>query len=256
VKYLFIDGGFLDVMVEKTQRHFGLSEVPQIRFEQLCGRYDRTFYYGAYPVQKKGQSDADFELLIKATNQKFRMINLTPNVHTREGITKNRRDGRREQKGVDILLAIDVLKNALNGTLSEAHIMTTDSDFFPLLEALRDTRAKSFLHCFPDETSEDLMHLADRVVPVNPFYIMRWAGIGAEGFVNSGVHYIERDMNVEIKVGRVLGGRFRILAKSQIPNGEYFAHVDGWNSHLVVQAKTEKDAIWAMECFMEEMVVF
>jgi hypothetical protein len=58
--------------------------------------------------------------------------------------------------------------------MSEAHIMTTDLDFFPLFEALRDTPVSVHLHCYAPETSEELMSLADVVVPITPFTVLRW----------------------------------------------------------------------------------
>ena len=161
MKYLFIDGGFLDAMLDKTRSYFGLSELADYRYESIAGRYSRTFYYDAYPQKKGNQSEEDYRQRVAAKERRFRSINLTPGVHTREGITRNRTAGgsRLEQKGVDILLAIDVFKHAMNGNMSEAHIMTTDIDFFPLFEALRDTPVSTHLHCFPADTSEELMFI-------------------------------------------------------------------------------------------------
>jgi uncharacterized LabA/DUF88 family protein len=182
VKYLFIDGGFLDAMIEKTRKYFGLSEPIEYRYENVTGGFTRSFYYDAYPTRKTNQSDEQYRDMIVAKERKFRKINLAPGVHTREGITRNRTAGesRLEQKGVDILLAVDVFRHATHGNMSEAHIMTTDIDFFPLFDALRETRVSTHLHCYPRETSEELMFLADKVVPVNPFSILRWCRAHAE----------------------------------------------------------------------------
>jgi hypothetical protein len=91
-------------------------------------------------------------------------------------VTRNRtgKVARLEQKGVDVLLAIDVYKHSLGGNIEEAHIMVTDLDYFPLLEALRDTRVAVHLHCYPTDTTDDLMFLADKVHVVNPLRMLHW----------------------------------------------------------------------------------
>lgn len=147
-----------------------------VQFEWMAAGFQRTFYYDALPVQKDREDSATYEQLLSSKRRCFSRINQTPYMHTREGITRNRLTSRtRQQKGVDILLAIDVFKHASLGNLSEAHIMTTDLDFFPLFEALRDTPVSVHLHCLCDETSEELMSLADVVRPVTPFTVLQWA---------------------------------------------------------------------------------
>lgn len=42
------------------------------------------------------------------------------------------------QKGVDSLLAIDMLKLALKGAIQKAILISSDSDFVPVVRALRD----------------------------------------------------------------------------------------------------------------------
>src|SRR5215216_8120158 len=68
----------------------------------------------------------------------------------------------------------DVFKHASLNNMSEAHVMTKDLDFFPLFEALRDTPVSVHLHCQTNQTSEELMSLADVVIPITPFTILRW----------------------------------------------------------------------------------
>src|SRR5207248_2437745 len=127
------------------------------------------------PSRKDNDTDETFNTKFAAKLKLFDRVNRTPFMHTREGITRSRSTRRMlEQKGVDILLAIDVFKHASLRNMSEAHIMTTDLDFFPLFEALRDTPVSVHLHCYPAETSSELMALADVVVPVNPFKILQW----------------------------------------------------------------------------------
>jgi uncharacterized LabA/DUF88 family protein len=175
-KYLFIDGGFIERMIPKTEAYFG-SELSSNVFDYraIAGPFQRTFYYDALPEKKPEEEDAVFEGKRAARIKLFDLVNRTPFMHTREGITRNRSSRRTlEQKGVDILLAIDVFKHATLRNMSEAHVMTCDLDFFPLFEALRDTPVSVHLHCYVDETSQELMSLADVVVPITPFTILGW----------------------------------------------------------------------------------
>jgi uncharacterized LabA/DUF88 family protein len=173
-KYLFVDGGFVDAMVAKTARKFGITP-GQLDYRQMTGGFQRTFYYDALPTKKPSETEEIYQAKLQAKLKLFEDVNRTPFMHTREGITRNRLARLTlEQKGVDILLAIDVFKHASLATIQEAHIMTTDLDFFPLFEALRDTPVSVHLHCCREETSSELMALADVVQAVTHFDILHW----------------------------------------------------------------------------------
>jgi uncharacterized LabA/DUF88 family protein len=176
IRYLFVDGGFVDSMVRKAAKFYELPlTIDEVDFERLAGGFQRTFYYDALPVQKANEDLEAYNLVLTRKQELFSRVNATPYMHTREGITRNRLTNRaREQKGVDILLAIDVFKHASLGNMSEAHVMTKDLDFFPLFEALRDTPVSVHLHCACEETSDELMSLADVVRPVTPFAVLQW----------------------------------------------------------------------------------
>jgi len=174
-KYLFIDGGFLETMIPKAAASLRMELSSSLDYRAITGGFQRTFYYDALPSRKDNDTDETFNAKLTAKLKLFDRVNRTPFMHTREGITRSRSTRRMlEQKGVDILLAIDVFKHASLRNMSEAHIMTTDLDFFPLFEALRDTPVSVHLHCYAPETSEELMSLADVVVPLTPFTILRW----------------------------------------------------------------------------------
>lgn len=174
-KFLFIDGGFIETMVPKSAAFLGLELSSSLDYRAIAGGFQRTFYYDALPSRKDNDTDETFNEKFAAKLKLFERVNRAPFMHTREGITRNRSTRRMlEQKGIDIQLAIDVFKHASLRNMSEAHIMTTDLDFFPLFEALRDTPVSVHLHCYASETSEELMSLADVVIPITPFTILRW----------------------------------------------------------------------------------
>lgn len=239
MRYLFIDGGFLDAMLLKTKEYFSLDLDLAYRFERITAGFSRSFYYDAYPSRKTDQSTEQFDRLVRIKSEKFRTINLTPNVHTREGLTRSSVHGARlRQKGVDILLAIDVYKHAINGNIDEAHIMATDLDFFPLLEALRDTRVSNYLHCYKKETSEDLMFLADRIMPVNPFVIAEWCGHDTSNYVR--VMAFDEEMMTElVREGTCQGGYFRVY-RFEYNGAERYAGVGEFNRNTAYVASREE----------------
>jgi len=61
-KYLFIDGGFLDAMIPKTSKYFGieLPSSPKFNYRAISGGFQRTFYYDALPSKKDGETDDAF----------------------------------------------------------------------------------------------------------------------------------------------------------------------------------------------------
>ncbi|WP_375304621.1 NYN domain-containing protein [Bradyrhizobium sp. A11] len=189
-KYLFVDGGFVESMAPKAERFFGISLTNyEVDYRRVAGGFARTFYYDALPTLKIDEDPLVYAAKLRAKEQLFARVNRTPFMHTREGITRNRSSRRvLQQKGVDILLAIDVFKHASVRNMDEAHIMTCDLDFFPLFEALRDTPVSVHLHCYTEETSLELMALADVVLPVNPFTVLQW------------MHHPSRDQLVEWNV--------------------------------------------------------
>jgi len=164
-KYLFIDAGFLQSfnkrMRERVRAEFSFVDELTMNYEVLGGGFDRVFYYDAYPEKKETQEPEAYDAEYKAKEDQFNTISRHRNYSVRTALTKNRARGRREQKGVDVLLAIDVLQHAVRGNIDEATIMTSDTDFFPLFEALLQTKTKSVLRYDLEKTSLDLINSAD-----------------------------------------------------------------------------------------------
>jgi uncharacterized LabA/DUF88 family protein len=239
-KYLFIDGGFLEAMISKSGKFFGIDLSSSLfHYADICKGFQRTFYYDALPSERDAGKEA-FQAKLAAKLTLFERINRTPYMHTREGITRNRAARRMlEQKGVDILLAIDVFKHASLGNMSEAHIMATDLDFFPLFEALRDTPVSVHLHCYAPETSEELMSLADVVIPITPITILRWLRHpDSDKFVERNISTADfANARLTIKEGMCEGLPFYIFEVSSLPKNRFFGQSMAINSHSASRAE-------------------
>ena len=79
-----------------------------------------------------------------------------------------------EQKAVDILLALDVYRHAIQGNMETAIIVTCDLDFAPVLEALLETRVRTRLWFDPKKTSNLLRDAADVAEPFNEYDVTRF----------------------------------------------------------------------------------
>ncbi len=173
--YLFIDGEFfrrfLDEMKEvaRSEGHDNM----EIYLSLVGRRYDRVFFYDAYPERKKDQSESEFQLELENTKQYFSKVATTQNFSVRPALT-SRSEKRRQQKGVDVLLAIECLTHALRNNIDQATIMTSDLDFYPLFEALLQTKTKSVLRYQISKTSTELVQAADFAHPLTFSDFNRW----------------------------------------------------------------------------------
>jgi len=174
-KYLFIDGAFLQGYIREMKSliepEFG--EI-NINISNLGIGYSRIFYYDAYP-EWDATTDPDktiFNREMEEAEQRFSEISMMRNFHVRPALT--RRGKKREQKGVDVLLAIECLMHSMRGNIDEAVIMTSDLDFFPLFEALLQTKTKSWLLFDRHRTAQDLLSAADTAVPLNVDDFLSW----------------------------------------------------------------------------------
>jgi uncharacterized LabA/DUF88 family protein len=260
LKYLFIDGGFPDSLFKKTEARFSQHAPLKLNYSALAGRYQaaRTFYYDAYPAKKPSQSDTDYAEVLKRRTEKYRQISLTPTVHIKEAVTRATPGGKAlQQKGVDILLALDVFKAATRPGITEIHLMATDYDFFPLLEALRETSVSTYLHCYKKETNQDLMALADYVRPISTFTVSSWCGYPPEGYalVNWNVSFSPDSLATVVKTGMFMGLPMTIYESSKTGDPLYYAVMQARDSHMATTSKSMDDLIDDIEYRLRDHVV-
>jgi uncharacterized LabA/DUF88 family protein len=244
--YLFIDGGFLESLIFKAEKEYGVK-LPRSKLDylEITQGFEKTFYYDALPSQRRDETEEDFMSRLADKLKLFDRINRTPYMHTREGITRRAR--KLEQKGVDILMAIDVLKHTSLRNISKAHVMTTDLDFFPLFEALRDTQISVHLHCFPSETSSELMFLADTVTPITPYTILKWYECpDRDKFVETGS--VEEMTTSKIHKEGTCAGRPYFIYEEKTESGKRFCGRSmAINSHQVGRSAQWQHIVWQFE---------
>lgn len=136
IKYLFVDGGYLDrVLCKVSQDFFGSKTPVPIDYSKAFGGYNKVFYYHSLPSKREKERDEDFEIRLQKKKDLFDELRLLPNIHVFEGLTSGKGKSAR-QKGVDIMIAVDMLRHSFRGNMNKATLLTGDLDFKPLLDAL------------------------------------------------------------------------------------------------------------------------
>jgi uncharacterized LabA/DUF88 family protein len=167
VKYLFVDGGCLRAVLTRfSDRYFGGIEI-ELEYNKFLNEFTKCFYYDAYPSQKPGQSDADYEAIQKDFQARAEHIAETRGWHVYEGEAIHRRKRGMEQKKVDVMIAVDMLRHTFRGNMHGATLLTSDLDFKPLLDALVSEGMYVQLWYPPGETSGQLARAADARIHLN-----------------------------------------------------------------------------------------
>jgi uncharacterized LabA/DUF88 family protein len=119
----------------------------------------RTLYYDAIdesaPEEKTRQEDY------------LRCVQSLPDTHAVIGRIRQGKRGR-EQKGVDVQLAVDALEAAWSGTVEAIGLVTGDADFVPLANAVRRLGPHVIVLAFANSLADDLRASADRVIELPP----------------------------------------------------------------------------------------
>ena len=151
---IFIDGSNLYHSLEENCDRF---DVDFAAFStKLCkGRtLFRTYYYNV-------QRDPDRNPQAYQDQQKFlTALYNTPYLETRLGTSKQRGDVAVE-KGIDIMLATDLLRLAWNDLYDVAVLVSGDGDFSYAVKAVKDMGKHVEVAAFPANLSWDLAQAAD-----------------------------------------------------------------------------------------------
>jgi len=134
--YLFIDGEYLRQRHREAMREFfgvdGELELSPIMQQALASR---AYFYDAIDYARRPEeTEKDWEVRVLRLEQFFSSVRSISGFHVRPGSV--RQGKRREQKEVDVLLAVDMLTHGFNGSMSKAVLLAGDVDFRPVVEAL------------------------------------------------------------------------------------------------------------------------
>jgi uncharacterized LabA/DUF88 family protein len=169
--YAFIDGASFERNAGPILAQYE-SPIEELNWQALTRNAERIFYFDALPTKKNNQTDEDFQTQLSNKQQFFSRLRRVPNMHVREGITRFRQGSGKpllQQKGVDIALAVEVLRHAHSGNMDVARIFANDADFYPLLDALTSTKVRSELYFSANAVSTELVEAADMAEELNHY---------------------------------------------------------------------------------------
>lgn len=163
---VFIDGGYLR---EGFKKEFPDDRISIEGFQSLVnylvglvgygnikGELIRTYYYDAIV------NETEKEKRVEQSSFFARMRNV-PFCTVRLGRLKKTREGYR-QKGVDILMAIDMLSKAYANHYEIAILLAGDGDFVDLVEAAKDAGKRIYGAYLEKQFSEDLLDRFDLAI--------------------------------------------------------------------------------------------
>jgi uncharacterized LabA/DUF88 family protein len=160
---VFIDGSNLyHVLSQSCGRH-------DLQFDKFAlklanGRKLQRIYY--YNIRQESDSNPN----VGVEQAKFlESLYDTPYVEVRLGIWKQRGDIMVE-KGVDVMLATDLVTNAYKDHYDTAIVVSGDADFYPALQAVKDVGKHIEVAAFDMNLSAESARVADVVVKFNKTY--------------------------------------------------------------------------------------
>lgn len=148
---VFIDGGYLAAILRRKDK-------PRIGFKKLSERLSsgmihlRTYYYTSMPFQSNPPTD-DEKQRYSRTDRFVHQLKKIPRFEVKLGRLQKTRDGGQDQytqKGVDMMLGVDLVRMSWDKQIQRAVVMTADSDFVYAVQAAKDAGVITQL-CYSSE---------------------------------------------------------------------------------------------------------
>lgn len=169
---VFIDGGYVSKMLNK---HYSNTKIDFLKFsDALCGDCERfrTYYYTCPPYQSNPPTESERER--KARFDKFlNTLKSFPRFEIRTGVLQKTKNPERPyiQKGVDVLLSIDLTEMSAKGVIDRAIIVSADSDFDPAIKKAKDNYVLVTLASFYQHKSHVLYASCDERISIDEDFI-------------------------------------------------------------------------------------
>lgn len=131
---VFIDNGYLSKVTNDG------TKIDFVKFcDTVCQDQERlrTYFYDCKPYVSEPPT-AEERAKLSSYNKFAGRIEALPRFQMRYGKLRKNKDGSFEQKRVDILLAVELVRLSWSGQIGHAVIVTGDSDFVPAIEAAKD----------------------------------------------------------------------------------------------------------------------
>jgi uncharacterized LabA/DUF88 family protein len=176
---VFVDGGYLREYIKKKWGNQELATGPfqtllrklieKVQSGNIYGELIRTYYYDAI-VDEKEKDERERQ------NKFFDTLRTLPFCTVRLGRLKTARKKPRRQKGVDILMAIDMLTKAYENHYDIAILVAGDGDFVDLVEAVKDAGKRVLGAYIKDHVDDKLLVSLDNHIIISDESLQKLAG--------------------------------------------------------------------------------
>ncbi|MHB8164697.1 MAG: NYN domain-containing protein [Methanoregula sp.] len=163
---VFIDNGYLSKALNDG------TKIDFVKFcDVVCGEKERlrTYFYDCKPYVSDPPTAAEREKSSQY-NKFAHKIEGLPRFQMRYGKLRKNRDGTFEQKRVDILLAVELVRLSWSGQIGYAVIVSGDSDFVPAIEATKDAGVITKLYYSRKAVHDELLSAVDERCEMDPAF--------------------------------------------------------------------------------------
>jgi uncharacterized LabA/DUF88 family protein len=160
---VFIDNGYF---AKVLKNEFGQAKIDFLRFsEALCRGSERfrTYFYYCMPHQSEHPSKEE-SARTSSANKFYSSLKKHPRFEIRLGrLSKVSYDPPVfEQKGVDVLMSVDLVRLSWSQTIDKAILVTGDSDFVPAVQAAKEAGTiVELVYSARQHVSEELFNASD-----------------------------------------------------------------------------------------------
>ncbi len=167
---IFLDGGYFLNQVKAAQVNIDYDRLADYFMAPLRQRVPmdlmRSYFYYCAPWMSTTPTEDELRRM-EQFSKFIQQIEDLSRWQVRLGKLEKRRDGMREyfeQKRVDVLLSIDLVRHAASGHIQHAILIAGDSDFIPAVISAKEAGVTLTLWC-GDKTTvhKDLITVADEV---------------------------------------------------------------------------------------------
>lgn len=160
---IFIDGSNLyHVLKQNTDKR----DLDYKKFSQkLCGDREliRTYYYNIR------QESPDNPKLAESQDRFLNALYETEYLEVKLGIWKQRGQTMVE-KGVDVMIAADLISHAYEDHYDTAILVSGDADFYPALQVVKDTGKQVEVAAFDSNLSSEAARFSDSIIKFDKSY--------------------------------------------------------------------------------------
>lgn len=164
---IFIDGAYLSYI----SKHFGKGKYLKYRIENFSKKItdekellcDKIYYYTAPPFQSPKPTKEENKRKEKYDKFIEKVKCVKPSVYIREGRCQKINETF-QQKGVDTLMTMDLLKTSQQKEVETIIILTSDTDFVPIIKSIKqDSNIKIILAYFTDRRRKSAFSLSNHL---------------------------------------------------------------------------------------------